>query len=85
MVKVGSEWFDDPLHKTTNRRGRAGVYRGWIEKGQLIRFTLRCFADREAAELWAWGVLIRWRAIYTDLSPSPSPKGEGSRRHAVEG
>lgn len=76
MVKIGAQWFDSgKVHKQTQMR--LGFFRGEITCGQVTRFTLRKFGDRDTAELYALSVTLRMRGIYPTPSPALPLKGDG--------
>jgi len=67
MVKIGAQWFESgKVHKKTQMP--LGFFRGEITCGQVTRFTLRKFAVRDDAELYALSVTLRYRGIF---APSP--------------
>lgn len=72
MVRVSAEWFDDPLHPVgLSRAGRVGVFRGKIDFGGTMRFTLKHFMDQDTAELWALKVLLRFRSVFETTPSAP--------------
>ena len=85
MVRFSAQWFPSgKVHKKT--QVQLGFFRGEITCGQVTRFTLSRFDDRDEAELWALSVVLRFRGVFPDPTPNPSPdpspflrNGEGRR------
>lgn len=79
MVRVSARWFDSgKVHKHT--QVRLGFFRGEITCGEVMRFTLRKFGDRDEAELYALSVTLRLRGMFPTPTPALPLKGEGVTR-----
>ena len=44
--------------------GALRFYRGTVHDGKVMRFTLKTFKDRDAAELYTLALMLRYRSIF---------------------
>ena len=60
-MNISSEKFELRLPKLNVP---LNFYRGTVHDGKVMRFTLKAFESRDAAELYTLALMLRYRSIF---------------------